>query len=70
MPETTKSEVQPGEKVICLFPGCDREAVSGKKKDSSPTRQGPPPRYCDNEEHNAASTFQEMKRLEAEAAGE
>jgi hypothetical protein len=27
-------------------------------------RTGPPPRYCDNEEHNASSTFQELKRRE------
>ncbi len=68
MPETTKSEMAPGEKVICLYPGCDREAMSGAKKEQRADRQGPPPRYCDNEEHNAASTFQELKRLEEEAA--
>jgi hypothetical protein len=33
-------------------------------------RTGPPPRYCENEEHNAASTFQELKRLEQEGAGD
>jgi len=65
--ETARSEKAPGEQVICLFPGCDKEAVeSSKTKDNAATRQGPPPRYCENEEHNAASTFQELKRLEEE----
>jgi hypothetical protein len=31
-------------------------------------RTGPPPRYCDNEDHNAGSTYLELKRLEEEAA--
>ena len=67
--ETARSEKAPGEKVICLFPGCDKEAVeSSKTKGNAATRQGPPPRYCENEEHNAASTFQELKRLEQEGA--
>ena len=45
--ETARSEKAPGEKVICLFPGCDKEAVeSSKTKDNAATRQGPPPRYC------------------------
>jgi hypothetical protein len=64
--ETTRSEKAPGEKIICLFPGCDKEAVDAPRKDNAPTRQGPPPRYCDNEEHNAASTFREIQRLEKE----
>jgi hypothetical protein len=66
--ETARSEKAPGEKVICLFPGCEREAAEPKHKDNAPTRQGPPPRYCDKEEHNAASAYQEMKRLEQEGA--
>ena len=66
--ETARSEKAPGEKVICLFPGCDKEAVAPKTNDNAPTRKGPPPRYCENEEHNAASTFQELKRLEQEGA--
>lgn len=57
------------EKVICLYPGCEREAVDSPRKGEDPTRQGPPPRYCELEEHNAASTFHELKRLEQEAAG-
>ena len=69
MPDSTRSEKMPGEKVICLYPGCEREAVEPPKKgDRLESRQGPPPRYCDNEEHNASSTFRELKRLEKEAA--
>jgi hypothetical protein len=66
--ETTRSEKAPGEKVICLFPGCDKEAADPPRKDNLPTRQGPPPRYCEDENHNAASTFAEIKRLEQEGA--
>ncbi|MDP2711927.1 MAG: hypothetical protein Q8O56_11970 [Solirubrobacteraceae bacterium] len=66
--ETTRSEKAPGEKVICLYPGCEQEAVEPPRKDNRAARQGPPPRYCENEEHNAASTFQEIKRLEQEGA--
>ena len=64
--ETTRSEKAPGEKVICLYPGCESEAVASKTKDNAPTRQGPPPRYCENEEHNASTTYQEIQRLEKE----
>ena len=66
--ETARSEKAPDEKVICLFPGCDQEAAEPRHKDNAPTRQGPPPRYCEKEEHNAASAYQEMKRLEQEGA--
>jgi len=66
--ETARSEKAPGEKVMCLYPGCDQEAVAGARKDNAETRQGPPPRYCANDAHNAASAFQEMKRLEEEGA--
>jgi hypothetical protein len=66
--ETARSEKEPGEKVMCLYPGCDQEAVEGARKDNAPTRQGPPPRYCANDAHNAASAFQERKRREQEAA--
>ncbi len=71
MPDTNKSEKAPGEKIICLYPGCEREAVEPpNKEDRRETRQGPPPRYCDLEEHNARTTFQELKRLEKEGAAE
>ncbi len=65
MPEMSETT----DKVICLYPGCDREAADSPRKGENPKRQGPPPRYCENEEHNAASTYQELKRLEQEAAG-
>jgi hypothetical protein len=64
--ETARSEKAPGEKIICLYPGCENEAVAPKTKDNAATRQGPPPRYCADEAHNAASTYQEIQRLEKE----
>ena len=66
--ETARSEKAPDEKIICLYPGCEEEAVDPPRKDNLPTRQGPPPRYCENKDHNAASTFHELKRLEKEGA--
>ncbi len=64
MTETqTETESDTQEKLTCLYPGCDRPAVDGPKT-SVNGRTGPPPRYCDIEEHNASSTFQELKRLE------
>ncbi|MDX6707008.1 MAG: hypothetical protein QOI48_2854 [Solirubrobacteraceae bacterium] len=63
----TKSEPIPGEKVICLYPGCEREAVPPPKT-AVEGRTGPPPRYCDIEEHNASTTYQELQRLENEAS--
>ncbi len=60
-------EETPVEQPICLFPGCENPAVQGPKA-APQGRKGPPPRYCENEEHNAASTFQELKRLESEGA--
>jgi hypothetical protein len=61
MSTETKSDSQ--ERVICLYPGCDRDAVPAPKAAVN-GRSGPPPRYCDIEEHNASSAFQELKRLE------
>jgi hypothetical protein len=60
-------ETQPDEQVICLFPGCEREAVPPPKA-ANQGRTGPPPRYCDDEDHNASSTHQELKRLQDEAS--
>jgi hypothetical protein len=62
MTAETKSDTQ--ERVTCLFPGCEREAVPPPKAAVASGRTGPPPRYCDLEEHNASSAFQELKRLE------
>lgn len=50
------------ETVTCLYPGCENPAVP------PPKHGGPPPRYCENEEHNASSTFQAQKKLDEEAA--
>lgn len=57
--ETETETVQ--EPVTCLYPGCDRPAMPPHK------HGGPPPRYCDDETHNAASTYQALKDQEAEA---
>jgi hypothetical protein len=51
----------------CLYPGCTNPAVPPPKPAPN-GRTGPPPRYCELEEHNASSAFQELKRLEAEKA--
>lgn len=44
------------EPVKCLYPGCDEWAVP------QPKQGGPPPRYCANEEHNAGSAYEAMKK--------
>lgn len=44
----------------CKYPGCDVVLEPG------PEHRGPPPRYCDNPEHNAHSVFQALKRGEGE----
>jgi hypothetical protein len=62
----TDSEYQ-AEREVCLYPGCENLAVEGPKT-AVQGRTGPPPRYCDNEDHNAGSTYLELKRLEDEAA--
>jgi hypothetical protein len=63
--EDEMSETEtPAEPVICLYPGCDREAVP------PPKHGGPPPRYCDDEEHNASSTYQALQAQKAEAQPE
>jgi hypothetical protein len=56
MSETTETET-----VTCLFPGCGRPAVP------PPKHGGPPPRYCDIEEHNASTTFQALQAQKKEA---
>lgn len=66
MSETSET----AEPVICLYPGCDREAVDSPRKGENPMRQGPPPRYCDNEEHNAASTYQALKAQESQTSAD
>lgn len=48
------------EQIICVHPGCDKVVVPG------PDHMGPPPRYCDDPEHNAHSTFHALRRGEGE----
>ena len=43
------------ETVTCLYPGCENPAVA------PPKHGGPPPRYCELEEHNASTTFQALQ---------
>ena len=52
------------ETVTCLYPGCERDAVPVGKFG------GPPPRYCDDEGHNAASTYQALHGKDEAAAAE
>jgi hypothetical protein len=44
------------ETVACLYPGCDQPAAPPHK------HGGPPPRYCENEDHNASSAYEAMKK--------
>ncbi len=60
MSETELSETEP---VACLYPGCDRPAVA------PPKHGGPPPRYCDLEEHNASSAYQAQQAGGAQPLG-
>jgi hypothetical protein len=52
--ESETEAVETAEPVQCLYPGCERDAVQ------PPKAGGPPPRYCDDEKHNAASTYQAL----------
>jgi hypothetical protein len=71
MPEMaeTPEKSDSTEQLVCLYPGCDKPALEPPNKTDNPKRQGPPPRYCELEEHNAASAHVERQRLEKEAAG-
>jgi hypothetical protein len=44
----------------CIYPGCDRPAVPPHPLG------GPQPSFCDNEEHNALTAYQERQRLQRE----
>ena len=44
----------------CIYPGCNRPAVPAHPLG------GPQPSFCDLEEHNALTAYQERKRLERE----
>ncbi|MEA2217468.1 MAG: hypothetical protein QOJ35_94 [Solirubrobacteraceae bacterium] len=55
-------EPPPDEPLICLYPGCERPAMTQ-------TKGGPPPRYCDIEQHNANTTYRALEKQKAEAGG-
>ena len=45
---------------ICIYPGCERPAVPAHPQG------GPQPAFCDLEEHNALTAWQERQRLAGE----
>jgi hypothetical protein len=42
---------------ICIYPGCERPAVPAHPQG------GPQPAFCELEEHNALTAWQERQRL-------
>jgi hypothetical protein len=60
----TEEAAETVESVTCLYPGCERDAVE------PPRAGGPPPRYCDDEGHNAASTYQALHGKAEDAPAE
>lgn len=48
----------------CIYPGCDRPAVSPHPLG------GPQPAFCDLEEHNALRAHQERERLAGDSSAE
>jgi hypothetical protein len=44
----------------CIYPGCERPVVPAHPLG------GPPSSFCDLEEHNALTAYQERQRLERE----
>jgi hypothetical protein len=49
---------------ICIYPGCERPAVPPHPLG------GPQPSFCDLEEHNALTVYQERQRLAREASSD
>ncbi len=49
---------------ICIYPGCERLAVPPHPLG------GPQPSFCELEEHNALTAYQERQRLAREASSE
>jgi hypothetical protein len=45
----------------CIYPGCERPAVPPHPLG------GPQPSFCDLEEHNALTAYQERQRLQPES---
>ena len=48
---------------ICIYPGCERPAAPPNPLG------GPQPAFCDLEEHNALTAYQERQRLGGEGTG-
>ncbi len=48
----------------CIYPGCDRPAVPPHPLG------GPQPSFCDKEEHNALTAYQERQRLARAASSD
>lgn len=51
---------EPRQPKICIYPGCQRPAVPPHPLG------GPPPSFCDLEEHNALTAHQARQRVAAE----
>jgi hypothetical protein len=49
---------------ICIYPGCDRPAAPPHPLG------GPQPSFCEKEEHNALTAYQERQRLAREASSD
>ena len=45
---------------ICIYPGCERPAVPAHPQG------GPQPAFCELEQHNALTAWQERRRLAGE----
>jgi hypothetical protein len=52
----------PNEPKLCIYPGCERPAVPPNPLG------GPQPAFCDLEEHNALTAYQERQRLANESS--
>ena len=63
MSETETETAAEEETVTCLYPGCDRPAAPKHK------HGGPPPRYCEDETHNASSAYEALKEQGTKLAG-
>jgi hypothetical protein len=49
---------------ICIYPGCERPAAPPHPLG------GPQPSFCELEEHNALTAYQERQRLAREASSD
>jgi colicin import membrane protein len=52
------------EKKTCIYPGCERPAVPPHPLG------GPQPSFCELEEHNALTAYQERQRVAREASSD